>query len=87
MAHVYGHCDFFKNNVWFSGTDRKMMDAMANHATRVRNYMDLYGPNQVEEFIDVCLSLENMIDRMRPYIRRTPVETQKKRKRRRCRTS
>jgi spore cortex formation protein SpoVR/YcgB (stage V sporulation) len=18
MAHVYGHCDFFKNNFWFS---------------------------------------------------------------------
>jgi stage V sporulation protein R len=26
MAHVYGHCDFFKNNYWFSKTDRKMMD-------------------------------------------------------------
>ncbi|MCK6575454.1 SpoVR family protein [Myxococcota bacterium] len=80
MAHVYGHCDFFKNNYYFSGTNRKMIDVMANHATRVRNYMDLHGPNQVEEFIDVCLSLENMIDRMRPYIRRTPAEPQKKRK-------
>src|SRR5690606_41764014 len=29
MAHVYGHCDFFKNNQWFSKTDRKMMDTMA----------------------------------------------------------
>jgi stage V sporulation protein R len=26
MAHVYGHCDFFKNNVWFGKTNRKMMD-------------------------------------------------------------
>src|SRR5688572_29149389 len=25
MAHVYGHCDFFKNNHWFSQTNRKMM--------------------------------------------------------------
>src|SRR5262245_63026076 len=31
MAHVYGHCDFFKNNIWFSRTNRKMMDTMANH--------------------------------------------------------
>ena len=23
MAHVYGHCDFFKNNQWFSHTNRK----------------------------------------------------------------
>jgi stage V sporulation protein R len=36
MAHVYGHCDFFKNNIWFSKTNRKMMDTMANHATKVR---------------------------------------------------
>jgi len=25
MAHVFGHCDFFKNNAWFAKTDRKMM--------------------------------------------------------------
>ncbi|MCS6837935.1 MAG: SpoVR family protein, partial [Bdellovibrionaceae bacterium] len=63
MAHVYGHCDFFKNNVWFSKTNRKMMDAMANHAIRVRRYMDRYGYETVENFIDMCLSLENLIDR------------------------
>ena len=40
MAHVYGHCDFFKNNYWFSQTNRKMMDEMANHGNRIRRYMD-----------------------------------------------
>jgi stage V sporulation protein R len=34
MAHVYGHNDFFKNNAWFSNTNRKMMDVMANHGRR-----------------------------------------------------
>jgi stage V sporulation protein R len=63
MAHVYGHCDFFKNNVWFSKTNRKMMDQMANHATRIKRYIDLYGYEEVEIFIDTCLSLENLIDR------------------------
>ncbi|MEZ4470619.1 MAG: SpoVR family protein [bacterium] len=67
MAHVFGHCDFFKNNFWFSRTNRKMVDQMANHATRVRRYQDLYGTTAVEEFIDVCLSVENLIDRHRPY--------------------
>lgn len=67
MAHVYGHCDFFKNNVWFAKTNRKMMDAMANHATRIRRYMDRYGVDVVEDFIDKCLSLENLIDRYSPY--------------------
>lgn len=63
MAHVYGHCDFFKNNVWFSKTNRKMMDEMANHATRIRRYIDRYGYEEVEKFIDSCLSIENLIDR------------------------
>lgn len=63
MAHVYGHCDFFKNNVWFSKTNRKMMDEMANHATRIRRYIDRYGYETVEKFIDTCLSIENLIDR------------------------
>src|SRR5947207_13836503 len=52
MAHVYGHCDFFKNNYWFSKTDRKMVDKMANHATRIRRYIDKYGFEKVERFID-----------------------------------
>ena len=63
MAHVYGHCDFFKNNIWFSKTNRKMMDDMANHATRIRRYIDRHGYDVVEKFIDACLSLENLIDR------------------------
>lgn len=67
MAHVFGHCDFFKNNYWFSPTNRKMMDDMANHATRIRRYMDRYGVETVENFIDLCLSLENLIDRYSPY--------------------
>lgn len=67
MAHVFGHCDFFKNNQWFAPTNRKMMDTMANHGTRIRRYMDRHGIDTVEDFIDVCLSLENLIDRHSPY--------------------
>ncbi len=67
MAHVYGHCDFFKNNLWFAKTDRRMMDTMANHSTRVRRYMDHYGRDKVETFIDACLSLENLIDPNLPF--------------------
>jgi len=68
MAHVYAHCDFFKNNLAFSKTNRKMMDDMANHATRIRRYMDKCGVETVETFIDVCLSLENLIDPHSPFI-------------------
>jgi stage V sporulation protein R len=67
MAHVFGHADFFKNNLWFSKTNRKMVDQMANHAARIRRYMDHYGRERVERFIDACLSLENLIDVMLPF--------------------
>ena len=62
MAHVYGHNDFFKNNMYFSTTDRNMMDVMANHGSKIRRYMEKYGHNKVENFIDKVLSLENLID-------------------------
>ncbi|HLO42058.1 MAG TPA: SpoVR family protein [Phycisphaerales bacterium] len=62
MAHVYGHADFFKNNFWFSKTDRKMMDQMANHATRVRRHIERHGQEVVEQFLDACLSIEHLID-------------------------
>ncbi len=71
MAHVYGHADFFKNNQWFAPTNKKMMDTMANHATRIRQYIDRFGRDRVESFIDKCLTLENLIDRYSPYIVRT----------------
>lgn len=67
MAHVYGHVDFFKNNYWFSKTNRKMLDSMANHAVRIRQYMDDYGQDEVEGFIDICLSLDNLIDAHLPF--------------------
>lgn len=62
MAHVYGHADFFKNNAWFASTDKKMMDVMANHGTKIRRYMERYGQDTVEIFIDKVLSLENLLD-------------------------
>jgi len=67
MAHVYGHCDFFKNNYYFSHTDRRMIDVMANNASRIRRYMDRHGVSTVESFIDVCLCLDNLIDPYLPF--------------------
>ena len=70
MAHVFGHADFFKNNLWFSETDRRMIDQMANHATRVRQHVDRHGVEAVENFVDACLSLENLIDAHADFIER-----------------
>ncbi len=70
MAHVYGHVDFFKNNYWFSKTNRKMVDEMANHGVRVRRHMEKFGQERVETFLDACLSLEHLIDYHAPFIQR-----------------
>ena len=70
IAHVYAHVDFFKNNYFFSKTNRRMVDEMANHASRVRRYIDRKGIEKVEDFIDTCLSVDNLIDYYSPFIAR-----------------
>ncbi|MCK6506586.1 SpoVR family protein [Myxococcota bacterium] len=77
MAHVYGHVDFFTNNAWFQHTNRRMLDQMANHATRVRRHIDAQGQEEVETYIDMCLSLENLIDPYLPHIRRERSESER----------
>ena len=72
ISHVCGHCDFFKHNRFFSHTDRRMIDGMANHATRVRRHMDRHGVDAVESFIDVCHSLDNLIDPWLPFRKPQP---------------
>src|SRR3989442_13715941 len=70
MAHVYGHCDFFKNNAFFAHTNRKMMDEMANHGARIRSYVEKYGEDEVEHFLDRCMSIDDLIDIHSTAIRR-----------------
>ncbi|MDH3623975.1 MAG: SpoVR family protein [Myxococcales bacterium] len=79
MAHVYAHVDFFKNNFCFRMTSqgrhrkdrsdvRKWIDALANHGAIVRKWANRVGLETVEQFIDACLSLENLIDPQKPFI-------------------
>jgi stage V sporulation protein R len=79
MAHVYAHVDFFKNNFAFQTTNqgqdprtgepiRKWIDTMANHGAIARRWANRVGIERVEEFIDVCLSLENLIDPQKPFV-------------------
>lgn len=76
MAHVFGHADFFKNNLHFKHTNRKMMDEMGNHRAKVQRYMNDFGVEKVESFIDRCLSLENLIDLNDPIERRLAVSSE-----------
>ncbi|ASS74483.1 stage V sporulation protein R [Tumebacillus algifaecis] len=62
VAHVLGHCDFFKHNARFYNTSRFMVDSMAASAERIRQYEIEYGKLAVEEFIDSALALQEHVD-------------------------
>jgi stage V sporulation protein R len=66
IAHVYGHSDFFKNNIYFEHTDRKMIERARLHAERIRHYEMVHGPLVVEQFLDAVLSIEEHIDPVLP---------------------
>jgi stage V sporulation protein R len=70
MAHVFAHCDFFKNNISFSRTNRKMMDETANHAARIDRYIEDVGLERVETFLDACLTIEDLVDPHAQFIQR-----------------
>lgn len=62
IAHALGHNDFFKNNIYFSKTNTDMLNKMANHGRRVRNYMARWGNEKVTEFMDHVLRIQTLID-------------------------
>jgi stage V sporulation protein R len=62
VAHVLAHSDFFKNNVRFSNTNRKMMDSMSATAERISAYEYEYGSEKVEQFIDAVLAIQEHVD-------------------------
>jgi stage V sporulation protein R len=62
IAHVIAHVDFFKNNIYFSRTNRRMVDEVATHAERIREYEFTYGRKRVEAFLDAVLSIQEHIN-------------------------
>ncbi|MCP9494443.1 MAG: SpoVR family protein [Pyrinomonadaceae bacterium MAG19_C2-C3] len=62
IAHVLGHTDFFKNNIYFSRTNRRMVESVSSHAGRMTGYEFKYGRKTVERFLDAVLSIEEHID-------------------------
>src|SRR5438552_11024981 len=62
IAHVLGHVDFFKNNIYFSKTNRRMVDEVSIHAQRIAECEFKYGRKVVEEFLDAVISIEEHID-------------------------
>ena len=79
IAHVLGHVDFFRNNTYFSKTNRRMVESVSTHAQRMMEYEFKYGRKTVERFLDSVLAIEEHID---PYffIKRdiSPVEEKRR---------
>lgn len=62
VAHVLAHCDFFKNNMRFSMSNRDMVESMSATADRIADYSVTYGIDTVESFIDSVLAIQEHID-------------------------
>lgn len=62
VAHVLAHCDFFKNNMRFSMSNRDMVESMSATADRIAGYSVTYGIDTVESFIDSVLAIQEHID-------------------------
>ena len=62
IAHVFGHTDFFKNNVYFRHTPPNMIDKVSVNADRIRQYEYEHGRLEVERFLDAVLAIEEHID-------------------------
>ncbi|MDW0115981.1 SpoVR family protein [Sporosarcina thermotolerans] len=62
IAHVLAHCDFFKNNARFANTRRDMVESMTATAERIANYEMTYGKDEVEQFLDAVLAIQEHID-------------------------
>jgi len=71
VAHVLAHCDFFKNNVRFSNTNRDMVESMAASSERIRQYEIEHGKEEVEKLLDAALAIQEHIDPslLRPKLR------------------
>lgn len=80
VAHVYGHSDFFRRNTYFGHTDRGMIESVRLHARRMAEYERLYGPLEVERFIDAIMTIEEHFDPTAPaYRQKSPEEYERDR--------
>lgn len=66
MAHVYGHNDFFKNNIHFSKTRPELsLEMFKRHSERVRKYIETpgIGYDRVEKILDAAHAIRFQCDR------------------------
>lgn len=68
MAHVFGHADFFKNNSYYQDIPTDLHDRFGDNAERIDRIRSEYGKEEVDQFLEVCLSLADLFDPLAPLI-------------------
>lgn len=69
-AHCYAHSAFFKTNILFRrANETKMVDVATHHAAIIDQFRQDYGDDEVDEWLDIALSLERHIDFYRGFNR------------------
>ena len=58
MAHVAGHADFFRQNLWMQGLAEGAARRLPLHRRRLQEYGARYGERPLEETLDRALLLE-----------------------------
>ncbi|MDX1931133.1 MAG: SpoVR family protein [Capsulimonadales bacterium] len=72
VAHVIGHCHFFKHNTYFGHTDRRMVEKVRLHRDRIAQYEEEFGWREVENFLDAVLCIDEHFDPTAPLLRSLP---------------
>lgn len=78
IAHVIGHCHFFKHNDYFRQTDRQMVEKVRLHRDRIADYEQEFGWREVEDFLDAVMCIEEHFDTA-PMLMRPEVAAQRDR--------
>lgn len=58
IAHVLAHCDFFKNNYWFSKSNQRMLDEAQFYEQRLRDLEFKHGKKTIENILDITISIQ-----------------------------
>jgi stage V sporulation protein R len=73
IAHVIGHCHFFKHNDYFAHTDRQMIEKVRLHRDRIAQYEQEFGWREVENFLDAVMCIEEHFDPTSPRLKTGPI--------------
>lgn len=73
IAHVIGHCHFFKYNSYFAHTDRQMVERVRLHRDRIAQYEEEFGWREVENFLDAVMCVEEHFDPTSTTIKPGPI--------------